>query len=314
MSGLAGTSPVPATEEPPFACPVCDGPLSGPVVARESTPRGDVAVRRCPSCGLHVTWPRLADSQDTYAVFDEDAFDAKYGAVERGERPHDRDVNYREQVRIVERYVPGGRVLDVGCHAGWLLGYLQRSGAGYELQGVEPSDSLAELARRRLGIPVRSGFLQDVQGEQYDAIVATDVIEHVAPDDMNDFFEALGRCLRPGGHVFLKTPNARFTALKSAIAGRLPARLRRFVILADDMWDAKEHLTLWDTATLTRMLRKHGLVPVTTIVPLPVQTGSSPPGAYLLRSALYRAARAANRAGRFPAIAQDIFVVARRPA
>lgn len=313
MRGEASTLPFGTTDEPPFACPVCDGRLDGPVVARESTTQGEVAVRRCPQCGLHVTWPRLPDSQSTYAVHDQNAFDAKYGAVERGERSHDREINYLEQVRIIRSYVPEGRVLDVGCHAGWLLGYLLASGAEYELEGVEPSASLADVARRRLGIPITAGYLQELHGHQYEAILATDVVEHIPPDDMNEFFAALSRCLSPGGYVFLKTPNVRFTVLKSRIASRIPARLRRFVILADDVWDAKEHLTLWDVPTLTRILERHGLAPVRAIVPLPVQTHSSPLGARLLRSGLYRIARALNRRGTFPAVAQDMLVVARRP-
>jgi 2-polyprenyl-3-methyl-5-hydroxy-6-metoxy-1,4-benzoquinol methylase len=305
-------APVAATEPPPFRCPVCDHVLGGDVVAREATPSGEVAIQRCAGCGLHVTWPRLADSQQPYTVYEESAFDAKYGAIVRGERPHDREVNYLEEVRVLRRYVPHGRVLDVGCHAGWLLGYLQRSGAPYELEGVEPSTPLAKIARERLGIPVFNGYLQNLDADPYDAVIATDVVEHVPPEDVPRFLDAVRNLLKPGGYVVLKTPNVRFTSLKSRIVKRLPPPLRRRLILAEDVWDAKEHLTLWDARTLTQVLDRHGLATVRTLVPLPVQTGRSPVGAVVLRAGLYRLARLLARSGGFPPIAQDLLVVAQR--
>jgi hypothetical protein len=105
----------------------------------------------------------------------------------------------------------------------------------------------------------------------------------------------------------------RFTALKSRLAGALPRPARRFVILAEDMWDAKEHLIGWDARTLPRALEKNGLMPVRVSVPLPVQTRSSPVGARIGRATLYRAARLYGRGRTVPPFGQDLFVVARRP-
>ena len=288
-------------------------PFGWPRVAREVTDRGEVGIRRCLTCGLHITWPRLPDPQGAYSAFTFETWEAKYGAIDRYERPHDREQNYLEEVAIIRQYVPNGRLLDVGCNAGWLLGYLQRSDASYELEGLEPSEGLAEVARRRLGLRIHNTYLQELTSPQrYDALIATDVIEHIEPENVSGFLQTARASLKPSGHLFLKTPNVRFTALKSRIVMSLPRSARRFLIRAEDLWDAKEHLSLWDANTLPRILERNGLTPVRVFVPLPVQTSNSPVAAYILRSTLYRLARLFSWNKSIPAFAQDIFVVAQR--
>lgn len=299
---------------PPFRCPVCDSVLSSPVLVWETSPRGIVGIRRCPGCGLYLTWPRLTDPQSHYHEFNAAAWDAKYGAIDRGERLHDRHENYLEQVRTIARYIPAGRILDVGCNAGWLLGYLQKCGHGYELEGIEPSAAMAAIAHRRLGLTIHTGYLQELTGRDsfYSGLVATDVIEHVMPEDLHSFLDAALRLLEPGGYLFLKTPNAHFTALKSKISRALPAVVRRFILRGTDVWDAKEHVIHWDVQNLCRVLEQRGFTPVSTFVPRPVQTRNSPLAASIARSLIVSAARFAGGQQRIPAFAQDMFLVARK--
>ncbi len=299
---------------PPFRCPVCDSLLNDPVLVWETSARGTVGIRRCPKCGLHITWPRLDDPQSPYHADDREAWEAKYGAIVRGERLHDRHQNYLEEVSTLERYIPSGRILDVGCNAGWLLGYLQKSKHPYELEGLEPSPSLAEIARRRLGITIHTAYLETLAGRDayYAGVVATDVIEHVMPEDIHSFLDAIARVLQPGGYVFLKTPNARFTALKSRVSRRLPKFIRRLIMRHDDVWDAKEHVIHWDVDNLKRLLEQRDLMPVQAFAPLPVQTYNSRIWAYIARSALYSTARLLGGRRRVPGFAQDIFVIARK--
>lgn len=301
-------------DTPPFRCPVCSSLFSSPVLVWEMTPHGKVGIRRCPECGLYVTWPRLADPQGSYQDFDPAAWQAKYGAIDRGERLHDRHQNYLEEVRTIERYIPSGRLLDVGCNAGWLLGYMQKSGHAYELEGIEPASSLAEIARRRLGITIHAGYLEALTGRDayYTGVVATDVIEHVMPEDIHRFLDAVVRVLQPGGYFFAKTPNVHFTALKSTISRSLPGFARRFMVRHDDVWDAKEHVILWDVSNLSHILKQRGLTPVSAFAPLPIQTYNSPLGARVARSTIFSVAQLLGGQHRVPVFAQDIFMVARK--
>ena len=285
------------------------------VVLRESSYRGEVVVQRCPTCGLHITWPRLTEPQENYMQADAARWEQKYGAIDRGEVLHDRHANYLEEVALLKQFVPaGGIVLDVGCNAGWLLGYIQKDGT-YEIEGIEPGKTLAEIARRRLGVPIHEGFLGDLTGRDgaYSGLTATDVIEHVNPEDQAAFLADMRRLLKPGGYVFIKTPNAGFTAFKSRLIHILPPVMRRALVKAPDVWNAKEHVVHWDPDNMARFFGQNGFEVVKLFVPLPVQTRNSPLLATVLRRTIYVAARLAGGGHRVPRLAQDIFLVARKP-
>lgn len=302
------------TGEPPFGCPVCQSRLNGPLVAREITPDDvEIAIQRCPNCGLHFTWPRLTQPQEQYLATTVEGWEAKYGAIDRGERLHDRHQNYSEELDVIRRYVPDGRLLDVGCNAGWLLGYLQRLGT-YDLEGVEPSPVLAEIAHRRLNVPIHNCYLHHLEGQDatFDGLVATDVIEHVLPEEVESFVRDIRGKLKPGGYVFIKTPNRRFTALKSRIVIRLPAAVRSVLLKGLDVWDAKEHVVHWDATNIARIFNQNSLPIVKVFVPRPVETTNSPLGALIGRKAIYYSARVLGGWRWVPPFAQDIFLIARK--
>ncbi|MDE1928441.1 MAG: class I SAM-dependent methyltransferase, partial [Burkholderiales bacterium] len=95
-----------------------------------------------------------------------------------------------------------GRLLDVGCAAGF---FLAEARAHYEVQGVELSAWSSAWAREQLGLPVHTGTLQQaaLEAGRYDVVTLWDVIEHV-PDPVPLLSEA-ARVLAPGGSVVLTT-------------------------------------------------------------------------------------------------------------
>lgn len=295
----------------PFACPVCESRDSR-LITLEQSRRGTVGIRRCRSCGLFFTYPRLDAPQGEYQATTYEGWMQKYGAIERGEIFHDRHQNYLEEVSIVREFAPSGRLLDVGCNAGWLLGYLDEAG-GWELEGLEPGPALAAIAQRRVELPIHNGYLHELPVQlHYDALTATDVIEHINPEDIHAFVADIARVLKPGGYVFIKTPNANFTLMKHRLTRAMPAPLRRLMLRAPDVWDAKEHTIHWTAETLASILRQHGLETVRVFVPLMVETSSSPLGARLARRLIYRAAHLLGGGEHVPDFAQDIFIVARK--
>lgn len=95
-----------------------------------------------------------------------------------------------------------GRLLDVGCAAGF---FLAEARAFYEVKGVELSDWSSACARERLGLEVFTGTLQQaaLPEANFDVVTLWDVIEHV-PDPVALLAEA-ARVLRPGGRLVLST-------------------------------------------------------------------------------------------------------------
>jgi 2-polyprenyl-3-methyl-5-hydroxy-6-metoxy-1,4-benzoquinol methylase len=100
---------------------------------------------------------------------------------------------------------PAGRrpaLLDVGCATG---GLLMTARAKFDVEGVELSESLAQVARQN-GFQVTTGTLADVPGnERFDVVTMLQLIEHIV--EPMDVLREVRRLLRPGGILYLNTPN-----------------------------------------------------------------------------------------------------------
>jgi len=104
----------------------------------------------------------------------------------------------------------GLRILDIGCGAGVLCEPLARLGA--TVVGVDPGQSNIAMARQhardaKLAIDYRcttAEVLADA-GEQFDIVLAMEVIEHVA--DARIFLSRCSELVRTGGLMILSTIN-----------------------------------------------------------------------------------------------------------
>ena len=103
----------------------------------------------------------------------------------------------------------GKRVLDVGCGGGILSESLAREGA--LVVAVDPSPASIRVAREHalstgLRIDYRVGFAERMDFlEEFDAVFAVDVLEHV--EDLSASIFACARALKPGGSFGFLTHN-----------------------------------------------------------------------------------------------------------
>jgi SAM-dependent methyltransferase len=248
-----------ADEVVEVACPLCEGTDR----ERLYTEHGSIGIVRCRRCQLIYTSPRIESPEAIYHG-DAEIYFEEARLIFEGKAAHHRDPNYRQELATIERARPGrGRFLDVGCNTGMLLRFAGRR--GWDAVGVEPSPSLAPLARRH-GLTVHNCFLQDMPSSEFasfDVVALSDVFEHISrPGEM---LQAAARLLKPDGVLYVKVPNARWTLFKQrmlGLAGRRPAH---------GLWDAYEHVVHYTDRTLRTMLNRHGYQVLSISAAPPVQ-------------------------------------------
>lgn len=113
------------------------------------------------------------------------------------------------------------RILDLGCHDGyltvWLARRLREKGVEVRVDGLELNPAAAEAARRRFDeeevrseivtADARTAWMHFDEGS-YDAVIAYEVVEHLAdPSELFDIAEAM---CKPEGRVYISTPDGTF--------------------------------------------------------------------------------------------------------
>jgi len=147
----------------------------------------------------------------------------------------------RRALARIERWARPGRLLEVGSWTGsFLVAALER---GWKAEGIEPSQWAVARARER-GLEITDKELDDVDLDDhaFDAIVACDVLEHLA--DPGAALERFRHALAPTGVLFVTVPDA-------------GSRLAK--VLGRRWWSVLPmHLQYFTRESITIALREHG--------------------------------------------------------
>lgn len=230
------TAPTPQSLRP---CPLCGSNLFKPVFG---------PIKKCRSCGLSLVNP-LGDfrgENETQEYFLND-----YLPLHLANRDNSL-AERRAHLAAIRDYFPlpaKPRLLDVGCALGFML--QEAKAAGWEPAGVETSEFAARYAAEQTGCPVTAGTLRDAAflSESFDVVTLMDVIEHVP--EPSDLIAEIHRILRPGGVLFLITPN--FASFFVWLYG-----LQAYGVWPD------QHVVYFRPSTIARLLHQAGFKKVFT--------------------------------------------------
>jgi SAM-dependent methyltransferase len=138
--------------------------------------------------------------------------------------------------------VPRGRLLDIGCAAGY---FLHAASAHYDVTGVEVSAFAAQHARDEFGHRVFTGEIFDapLADAEFDVVTMWDVVEHLA--EPRAVLGEVARVMRTGGLLALTTGD---------VEGPLASRdLERW-----DLMCPPAHLLFFAPRTIERLLNDAG--------------------------------------------------------
>lgn len=193
---------------------------------------------RCKSCDLVYTNP-METPQSLLRGY-QDVEDPEYLRTEKY-----RKLLLVNHLQHIMKFKSAGRLLDIGCFAGYFLELAKKE--GWKTEGIEPSVWASKLAKKRkVNIIGESVEKVKLQPHHYDVITMWDVIEHLS--DPKKILKKCYQALAKDGIIALGTPN--IDCLVAKIMGsNYPYILRM-------------HLLFFSPKTLQKMLKDVGFTTV----------------------------------------------------
>jgi 2-polyprenyl-3-methyl-5-hydroxy-6-metoxy-1,4-benzoquinol methylase len=239
-------------------CPSCGSKKYVTICAE----RGNVGIVRCEECGLIYVNPMVKDPEKNYWG-DEKKYFEEAKLIFEGKAKSHRDVNYLDDLKVIEKIKPTGNFLDIGTNAGFFLRHTK--GRKWNVTGIDPSPVLSEMARKHFGLNVKTCYLNEAgfENEIFDVVTMTDVFEHIP--EPKKILEDIKKVIKKDGILFIKVPNGKYNMLKLWLA-KAAGKTKDY-----DIFDSYEHVTHFTHKTLKRMLAECGFKAAKSYIGKPIQ-------------------------------------------
>jgi SAM-dependent methyltransferase len=227
-------------------CPLCSSREFDEVAVRSD----NLHIVKCKSCNLGFLNP-CPVPQDIGKLYECD-YHSGLGCKEMSYR------GFAALIANVKYYKPyafdiltekvelnGKRTLDIGCSYGKWVYWMSKYGA--KATGIDLAGECIKWGKKNLNLDLRQCSISDIDepSGSFDVVTMIDLIEHIA--DLGSFMKNLVRLLKPGGLVFVQTPN-----FESYYKYRRDWLFLHFGL---------EHLLYFDTATLDKLFAMYGMMP-----------------------------------------------------
>jgi 2-polyprenyl-3-methyl-5-hydroxy-6-metoxy-1,4-benzoquinol methylase len=157
-------------------------------------------ITRCTSCRLVFVREEITVSELIEYYSQADGEDFVYADPENVSNLNYYFLRLKE---LLEKTIPRGRILDIGCSAGYFLDVMD----GWERYGIEIPSTWAERARKKYGENIHVGTLEDANYpyEFFDVITLQDTFDHLT--NPLETLELCHHILKPGGRIVIKVHN-----------------------------------------------------------------------------------------------------------
>jgi 2-polyprenyl-3-methyl-5-hydroxy-6-metoxy-1,4-benzoquinol methylase len=157
-------------------------------------------LQQCRACSFLFHNPRPTDE----AIFEFYSQQGKY--AHWLDEISGRTRMWEARLRLLQSYLPEGKLLDVGAGIGQFLAQARDTGH-FQVFGTEVSEEAVQIARERYQLELHQGTLEEVALEEasFDGVCLFHVLEHVPFPRRT--LERCARLLRPGGRLVVAVPN-----------------------------------------------------------------------------------------------------------
>lgn len=189
-------------------CPVCgQDKFTHYKKCKDYTVSQDVfSILSCNSCSFKFTNPRPISMEIGKYYASEDyishsnskngLFNSLYQKV--------RNITISQKLKLIDKYVSRGTILDIGCGTGEFLNYCKEN--GWITTGIEPGDNARNYSINTYNLKVeKESAISEYPNDFYDVITMWHVLEHV--HELNKRVADLFKIVKDNGIVIIAVPN-----------------------------------------------------------------------------------------------------------
>jgi 2-polyprenyl-3-methyl-5-hydroxy-6-metoxy-1,4-benzoquinol methylase len=150
---------------------------------------------------------------------------------------------WKRWVKVIQKLIPSGRLLDIGCGEGYFLEFAERY---YETYGMDISEyCIKEAMKRTKKSRLSQGdiFKLNYSDEYFDVVTCFDILEHV--ENYDSAVDECKRILKEEGIFVVRVPNTSSFGLKW--------KKQNWFAYKD-----KTHVSLLHKKVWLELLEKHG--------------------------------------------------------
>lgn len=231
--------------------------MSGPAVVCGLCSSSDVhdlyqikgwQLKKCHTCEAVFVFP-LPDCEELIRDYQDNYFSSgdhlEWGYEDYFSLEDEIRETARRRLRLMQPYIRGGKLLEAGAATGWFLDEARTR--GFEVRGVEVSETAAKWGEGSLKVPIFKGTLREAKlaDDEFDVVVLWDVLEHLT-EPLTELRE-IHRVLKKGGYLFVSVPD--FGSVWARLMGR---RWFGFTKI-------REHVYYYNRRSLSRAMGRAGL-------------------------------------------------------